>query len=112
MTVETLVSAEIEPARSISPVENIAPDSSLAAAQFEAIIRAWKGEAVGLEGAVPMSPVGDADLDGSHSAAQLDTGKLQLEAFFPTMFNACDLHSQWVAGCSWIAFCTDTCTLN
>ena len=77
MTIETLVSTEIEPARSLAPVKDAAPDSNLAAAQFEAIIRAWKGEAVGLEGAIPMSPVGDADLDGSLFLGKLDAEEIR-----------------------------------
>ena len=106
MTVETFITTSMEQAKSVSP------DRSLAAAQFETIIRAWKGETVESQGVIPMSPVGEADLDGSHSVAQSDTGKIQGEAFFPTMFLTCDTHSQWVAGCSWILACTDTCTLN
>ena len=72
MTVETLVGTEIEPARSLAPVKDA--DSSLAAVQFEAIIRAWKGEAV--EGAVPDSPVGEVDWDGSLGLGPLDPSKL------------------------------------
>jgi len=40
----------------------------------EAIIRAWKNEDDGIEmGDIPASPVGNADIDGSFAAAQLDT---------------------------------------
>src|SRR5262245_5181512 len=60
---------DVEPARSLSTIENVSPDNSLATAQFEAIIRAWKGEAV--EGVVPTSPVGEADWDGSLAFGQL-----------------------------------------
>src|SRR5262245_29323772 len=69
---------EVESARSLSTIENMASDSSLAAAQFEAIIRAWKGEVVGLEGDVPLSPVGEADLDGSLSLGELETDEIHM----------------------------------
>ena len=68
MTIETLITTNRE------QVKEAAPDSSLAAAQFEAIIRAWKGETV--EGTVPASPVGEADWDGSLGLGQLDPSKL------------------------------------
>jgi hypothetical protein len=60
---------EVEQAHSLSPVAEAVSDSRLAAAQFEAIIRAWKGETV--EGAVPASPVGEADWDGSRGLGQM-----------------------------------------
>ena len=75
MTVETLVRTEIEPARSLAPVKEAASDSSLAAAQFEAIIRAWKGETV--ESAVPASPTGEVDWDGA--LGRLDSNKIPME---------------------------------
>ena len=68
MTVETFITTSLEQAKSVSP------DSNQAAAQFEAIIRAWKGETV--EGTVPASPVGEADWDGSLGLGQLDPSKL------------------------------------
>ena len=77
MTVETLVRTEIEPARSLSPAEDATPDSSLAAAQFEAIILAWKGEAMGQD--IPMSPVGEVDWDGSLGLGRLDSNKIPME---------------------------------
>lgn len=46
----------------------------------EAIIRAWKGEKV--EGNIPMSPVEDADFDGSRSVALFDTNTARHLAFF------------------------------
>src|SRR5262245_12887434 len=79
MTVETLVRPDIEQTKAA------APDSGLAAAQFEAIIRAWKGEAVGQIN-VPASPVGDADLDGSLALGQLDLGEIRA---------ACQSYSYW-----------------
>ena len=104
MTVQTLVSTEIEQDHLLSPVEDAydaAPDSSLAATQFEAIIRAWKGESV--EGAVPASPVGEADWDGN-----LALGQLPMNDF-------CTQYTLWGSlGCSWDCTrpygCTYWCT--
>ena len=67
---------EVEQTRSLTPVEATAPDSSLATAQFEAIIRAWKGEAVGQT--VPSSPVGEVDWDGSLGLGELEADKFQM----------------------------------
>ena len=75
MTLEVISPVDVEeasPVFLVGDAHNAVREDSLAVAQFEAIIRAWKGEDVGPV-AIPVSPVGEADLDGSLSFGQLDT---------------------------------------
>jgi hypothetical protein len=79
MTLEAFVPVDVE--------------DSPAVAQFEAIIRAWKGEAVDPEAAIPMSPIGAADLDGSLSLGQADINI--------RMLCKCTRDTLFSAGCTW-----------
>lgn len=47
-------------------------DGGFSSADIQAIVRAWKGETV--EGNLPMSPVGQADFDGSLALGKLNGG--------------------------------------
>ena len=110
MTVENHVSTEIGPARSLAPVKDASQGSSLAAAQFEAIIRAWKGEAVDSQGAIPMSPVGEVDWDGSLGLGQLNMNNPVLCTEY-TLWGSFTCSWECTTGCVTFAQgCSNVCT--